>query len=55
MGKPKRQQEADGLREEDFVDAVEEECKEHAITEVQTFERRQRELRKAIGGDPMVG
>ena len=55
MGKPKHEVETDGLCEEDFADAVEEECREHAITEVQTFERRQRELRKAIGGDPMVG
>lgn len=55
MLKPKKERDADGLLEKDFVDAVEEECKEHAITEVQTVERRQRELRKAIGGDPMVG
>jgi proteasome-associated ATPase len=55
MGKSKKERENDGLREADFVEAVEEECKEHAITEVQTFERRQKELRKAVGGDPMVG
>ena len=55
MVKPRKEQDQDGLCESDFVDAVEEECKEHAITEVQTFERRQRELRKSVGGDPMVG
>ena len=55
MVKPKKEREQDGLRESDFVDSVEEECKEHAITEVQTFERRQKELRKIIGSDPMVG
>ena len=55
MVKPKKEREADGLRESDFVESVEEECKEHAITEVQTFERRQKELRKALGSDPMVG
>jgi proteasome-associated ATPase len=55
MVKPKKEREHDGLCEADFVEAVEEECKEHAITEVQTLERRQRELRKAVGGDPMVG
>ena len=55
MVKSGRERDGEGLREEDFAGAVEEECREHAITEVQTFERRQRELRKAVGGDPMVG
>ncbi len=55
MVKPKKERDADGLCEADFVDSVEEECTEHAITEVHTLERRQRELRKAVGGDPMVG
>jgi proteasome-associated ATPase len=55
MVKPKKERESDGLRESDFVESVEEECKEHAITEVQTYERRQKELRKVLGTDPMVG
>jgi proteasome-associated ATPase len=55
MRRPKKDRDFEGLREDDFVDAVEEECKEHAITEVQTYERRQKELRKVIGSDPMVG
>ncbi|MGQ9583034.1 MAG: AAA family ATPase [Thermoplasmatota archaeon] len=55
LGKSGRERERDGLREEDIAQAVEEECREHAITELQTLERRQRELRKALGSDPMVG
>src|SRR3990170_3698984 len=44
----------DGLNLDDLAKAVEEECKEHAITELSTFEKRQREVLRT-GVDPMVG
>jgi len=44
----------EGLTSEDLARAVEEECKEHAITELTTYEKRQREIFRT-GADPMVG
>ncbi len=44
----------EGLSAEDLSRAVEEECKEHAITELSTYEKRQREVFRT-GADPMVG
>ena len=44
----------EGLTMDDLARAVEEECKEHAITELSTFEKRQREVFRT-GVDPMVG
>ena len=44
----------DGLSLDDLARAAEEECKEHAITELSTFEKRQREVFRT-GADPMVG
>ncbi len=44
----------DGLSLRDLEMAVEEECKEHAITEMYVYEKRQREVFRT-GGDPMVG
>jgi len=52
LGKNKRKEE--GLKLEDFDMAIAEECKEHALTEYSTFERRQKEIFKKIGSDPMV-
>jgi proteasome-associated ATPase len=43
-----------GLSLEDLRLAVEEECKEHAITEISVWEKRQREVLRT-GADPMVG
>jgi len=53
--RPKKDRDKDGLSEEDLVHATVEECQEHAITELQIFEKRQRELRKSLSNDPMVG
>src|SRR3972149_5914096 len=44
----------EGLTLEDARMAVEEECKEHAITEIYVWEKRQREILRT-GSDPMVG
>lgn len=44
----------DGLTMRDLELAVEEECKEHAITEMYVYEKRQREVFRT-GADPMVG
>jgi len=44
----------DGLSLRDLEMAVEEECKEHAITEMYVYEKRQREVFRT-GADPMVG
>ena len=44
----------EGLTRKDFELAIEEECKEHAITEMYIFEKRQREVFRT-GADPMVG
>jgi len=44
----------EGLTLRDFEMAVDEECKEHAITEMYVFEKRQREVFRT-GADPMVG
>ncbi len=45
-----------GLGPSDLILAVEEECKEHAITEIYIFEKRQKELSRDISmkSDPMV-
>ena len=50
----KQDRKKEGLSFDDFARAVEEECKEHAITELSTFEKRQREVFRT-GADPMVG
>jgi len=44
----------EGLSFKDLEMAVDEECKEHAITELYVFEKRQREVFRT-GADPMVG
>jgi SpoVK/Ycf46/Vps4 family AAA+-type ATPase len=54
MGLTERKRREDGLRIEDFDAAIQEETKEHALTEYATFERRQKEIFKKIGSDPMV-
>ncbi len=55
MNKAAKQRSKEGLSMEDFRLAIEEECKEHAITEIYTYEKRQREIFKQTGTDPMVG
>ncbi len=50
----KQDRKKEGLSLDDLARAVEEECKEHAITELSTFEKRQREVFRT-GADPMVG
>jgi proteasome-associated ATPase len=50
----KQDRKKEGLSLEDLAMAVEEECKEHAITELSTFEKRQKEVFRT-GADPMVG
>lgn len=54
LERPKKARGKDGISADDITRAVEEECKEHAITEVYTIEKRQRELFKQAAGDPMV-
>ncbi len=44
----------EGLTKRDLEMAIEEECKEHAITEMYIYEKRQREVFRT-GADPMVG
>jgi len=44
----------EGLALRDLEAAVDEECKEHAITEMYVYEKRQREVFRT-GADPMVG
>jgi len=44
----------EGLSLRDFEKAIDEECKEHAITEMYVYEKRQREVFRT-GADPMVG
>jgi len=44
----------EGLTRRDLELAIEEECKEHAITEMYIYEKRQREVFRT-GADPMVG
>jgi proteasome-associated ATPase len=51
----KAEREKEGLNLNDFQQAIEEESKEHAITDVYLYEKRQREIFKSAGGDPMVG
>ncbi len=55
MEKPAKERDKEGLSMEDLRLAIEEECKEHAITEVYIYEKRQREIFKQTGTDPMVG
>ncbi|HYS71306.1 MAG TPA: AAA family ATPase [Thermoplasmata archaeon] len=50
----KQDRKKEGLSLDDLARAAEEECKEHAITELSTFEKRQREVFRT-GADPMVG
>ena len=50
----KQDRKREGLTLEDVAKAVDEECKEHAITELSTYEKRQREVLRT-GADPMVG
>ncbi|MFQ5907418.1 MAG: AAA family ATPase [Thermoplasmata archaeon] len=52
---PAKKRSAAGLSKEDLRLAIEEECKEHAITEIYIYEKRQREVRRQNGTDPMVG
>lgn len=54
MGLSKNKKKDEGLKVEDFDAAILEETKEHALTEYATFERRQKEIFKKIGSDPMV-
>ncbi len=44
----------EGIAKRDLELAIEEECKEHAITEMYVYEKRQREVFRT-GADPMVG
>jgi SpoVK/Ycf46/Vps4 family AAA+-type ATPase len=44
----------EGLSFKDIEAATDEECKEHAITEIGVFEKRQKEIFRT-GADPMVG
>jgi proteasome-associated ATPase len=56
LPKGPQDRELDGLTMEDFVQAIDEECKEHALTEYYVVQKRQKELLKKTGdGDPMVG
>jgi proteasome-associated ATPase len=56
LPKNAQERELDGLMMEDFVQAIDEECKEHALTEYYVVQKRQKELLKKTGdGDPMVG
>jgi len=45
----------EGLNLNDFIQAIEEESKEHAITDAYLYEKRQREIFRSGSGDPMVG
>jgi proteasome-associated ATPase len=54
MTMKKSERAREGLSVEDLRLAIEEETKEHALTEYSTYEQRQRELFRKIGGDPMV-
>lgn len=49
------QRKKEGLSMQDLQRAIEEECKEHAITELYVYEKRQREIFRQTGTDPMVG
>ena len=50
----KAERKREGLTKRDLELAIEEECKEHAITEMYIYEKRQREVFRT-GADPMVG
>ena len=50
----KTERKKEGLTQRDLELAIEEECKEHAITEMYIYEKRQREVFRT-GADPMVG
>ncbi len=54
LGLSKSERKVEGLTIEDLSQAIEEESKEHAITELHVYERRQREVFRS-GADPMVG
>ena len=51
----KAERENEGLNLADFMHAIEEESKEHAITDAYLYEKRQREIFRSGGEDPMVG
>jgi proteasome-associated ATPase len=55
MEKSSDERAKDGLTREDFKLAIEEECKEHALTEMYVIKKRQREILKMSDEDPMVG
>ncbi len=50
----KTERKKEGLTQRDLEMAIDEECKEHAITEMYIYEKRQREVFRT-GADPMVG
>ncbi len=50
----KTERKKEGLTRRDLELAIDEECKEHAITEMYIYEKRQREVFRT-GADPMVG
>ena len=50
----KAERKKEGLTRRDLEMAIDEECKEHAITEMYIYEKRQREVFRT-GADPMVG
>ncbi len=51
----KSEREKEGLNLSDFQQAIDEESREHAITDAYLYEKRQREIFRSGGGDPMVG
>ncbi len=55
MTKKAADRKSEGLSLEDLRLAIEEECKEHAITEIYIYEKRQKEIFRQTGTDPMVG
>ncbi len=55
MASEKADRDKVGMNLEDLEKAIEEECKEHAITEMYVYEKRQREIYRQTGSDPMVG
>ncbi len=55
MAQEKADRDKVGMTRDDLEKAIEEECKEHAITEVYVYEKRQREIFRQTGSDPMVG
>ena len=51
----KSEREKEGLNLRDFQQAIDEESREHAITDAYLYEKRQREILRSDSGDPMVG